>query len=123
MTVEITPRLRQLLLLLSSDQPGEVAAAAAAITRTLKSEGMDWHALVDGLTKEPRPRRSAHSANHSDETSDWRAMREYCLERCERLRDREREFLEDLGRWRGDLTEKQHSWLLAIHGRLRRTAA
>ena len=35
------PRLRQLLLLLSSDQPGEVAAAAAAIGRALKADCAD----------------------------------------------------------------------------------
>ena len=37
MSLAQIPRLRQLLLMLSSDQPGEVAAAAAAIGRALKA--------------------------------------------------------------------------------------
>jgi len=47
---QISGKLQRLLLLLSSDQPGEVTAAAAAITRTLQSAGHDWHDLVNGLT-------------------------------------------------------------------------
>jgi hypothetical protein len=59
--VSITPRLRQLLLMLSSNQPGEVAAAAAAITRTLEKTGASWHDLVDGLVKDARSRNDRHS--------------------------------------------------------------
>jgi hypothetical protein len=52
----LTPRLRQLLLMLSSDRPGEVTAAAAAIGRALKAAGTDWRGLVDGLlTEMPQP--------------------------------------------------------------------
>jgi hypothetical protein len=51
--MQITPRLRQLLLLLSSDQPGEVGAAAAAIKRTLRNGGCDFHDLVAGLIASP----------------------------------------------------------------------
>jgi hypothetical protein len=50
----IGPRLAKLLPLLASDQPGEVVATAAAITRTLAAAGADWHglaALVAGETK------------------------------------------------------------------------
>jgi hypothetical protein len=120
MTVSVTPRLRQLLLLLSSDQPGEVAAAAAAITRTLKSLGASWHDLVDGLAREnPQPKWS-RNATDDDEADDWRRMRKFCLERRRRLRARELDFLNNIGAWRGDLTEKQHSWLAAIYARLHR---
>jgi hypothetical protein len=121
--VSINSRLKQLLLMLSSDQPGEVTAAAAAITRTLKNQGADWHALVDGLVKEaPQPKRSARADHDDDAAADWRTMREYCLRHRDRLRERELEFLDSLGNWRGDLTEKQYGWLAAIHGRLRRAA-
>ncbi|HEV7266419.1 MAG TPA: hypothetical protein VGN83_16085 [Falsiroseomonas sp.] len=51
---EVGPRLAKLLPLLASDQPGEVVATAAAITRTLAKAGSDWHALaalVAGETK------------------------------------------------------------------------
>lgn len=39
-------RLAKLLPVLASDRPGEVAAAAAAITRTLNGAGLDWHTLA-----------------------------------------------------------------------------
>jgi len=44
--VSIGPRLAKLVPLLASDVPGEVAAAAAAITRTLHGAGLDWHTLA-----------------------------------------------------------------------------
>lgn len=114
----LTPRLRQLLLLLSSTQPGEVAAAAAAITRTLHSAGMDWHDFVNSLPA-PQSRRPASDDDVTANTSrDWRSMRQFCLTRRDRLREREREFLENLSQWRGDLTEKQQNWLAAIFARL-----
>ncbi|MGZ8408135.1 MAG: hypothetical protein ACXWVJ_08930 [Caulobacteraceae bacterium] len=42
-------RPRKCVLLLSSDQPGEVVAAAATIGRTLTAHGSDWHAPADAL--------------------------------------------------------------------------
>lgn len=51
---DVGARLAKLLPLLASDQPGEVVATAAAITRTLAAAGADWHALaalVAGETK------------------------------------------------------------------------
>ncbi len=39
-------RVAKLLPLLASNRPGEVAAAAAAITRTLNDAGLDWHTLA-----------------------------------------------------------------------------
>ncbi len=50
-----TDRLHKLVLLLSSDQPGEVAAAAAAVTRLLAAQGCTWHDLAARLTAPPRP--------------------------------------------------------------------
>ena len=113
-----TPRIRQLLLMLSSTQPGEVVNAAAAITRTLRDAGADWFDLVDGL-QAPVARRPAFDDDTPDTTArDWRSMRAFCLKRRDRLRERELEFLQNLGRWRGDLTEKQQNWLAAIYARL-----
>jgi hypothetical protein len=40
-------RIGQLIRLLSSDQPGEAAAAAGALTRTLNQAGLDIHKLAD----------------------------------------------------------------------------
>jgi hypothetical protein len=69
-------RIGQLIRMLSSDQPGEVAAAAQAINKTLTSAGLDIHALAQvaeaGLrlpvpTERPksefRPRPPARTSN------------------------------------------------------------
>jgi hypothetical protein len=120
MNVVQIPRLRQLLLMLSSDQPGEVAAAAAAIGRALKSAGTDWHALANGLLAEaPQSSRARHTDNNNSDADNWREMLEYCAQRTEMLRSREQEFIESLGEWRGRPTEKQFAWLCAIYARLR----
>jgi hypothetical protein len=47
----IADKLRPLIRLLSSDQPGEVVAAARAISRTLKGAMLDIHALADGISQ------------------------------------------------------------------------
>ena len=49
----IRDKLAALLPRLASDQPGEVAATAAAITRQLSKAGADWHDLADRLTSNP----------------------------------------------------------------------
>jgi hypothetical protein len=48
-----TSRLAKFLLLLGSDKPGEVCAAATALCRTLKSSGHDLHDLVSALNGRP----------------------------------------------------------------------
>jgi hypothetical protein len=115
---EIVPRLKALLLMLSSDRDGEVVAAARAVGRALKSAGADWHDLV-GLLVPGRQTNRAHPRNgNSNEHTDWRAMRAFCLTRMHLLSAREYEFLVDLDRWHGALTEKQHAWLVAIYQRI-----
>jgi hypothetical protein len=42
----LTRRLGQLVRMLASDQPGEVANAAEALNRTLASAGLDIHDLA-----------------------------------------------------------------------------
>jgi hypothetical protein len=58
-------RIEQLIRMLSSDQPGEVAAAAQAINKTLTSAGLDIHKLAEiaeaglrlpAVTEQPRRR-------------------------------------------------------------------
>lgn len=53
--VEAGDRLRKCVLLLSSDQDGEVLAAARAIDRTLTSLGIDWHDLADAIAEPTLP--------------------------------------------------------------------
>lgn len=54
-------RLRPLVLRLGSEQPGEAAAAVAAIGRVLRSAGLDWYALADAIA--PPSAASRTSAN------------------------------------------------------------
>jgi hypothetical protein len=49
---ETRERLGKLVALLASDQSGEVAAAAAAIGRTLSAAGADWHDLAEIVTND-----------------------------------------------------------------------
>src|SRR5512132_3366214 len=119
--------LRKLLPMLSSDKPGEVVAAVAAIDRTLRGAGCDFHDRASAVAKpttpphkEPPPRPYHREPPSPPDRSHWQAMREFCLSRPDLLRPREREFVEDLGHWRGNITDKQLGWLGAIHARLRR---
>jgi hypothetical protein len=125
-------RLKKLLLMLSSDQPGEVVAAAKAIGRSLKTDGSDWHDLARRLSAPARahtseqPRRDNNNKDNSNKDNsnkDWRALREYCLQHDDLLRPRESEFIDSIGEWRGGLTEKQSAWLIAIYARIRRATA
>jgi len=49
-------RLVKLVPMLSSPVQGEVAATAAAVERTLKSGGADWHDLAATLAGGPMPK-------------------------------------------------------------------
>jgi hypothetical protein len=119
----ITPRLKQLLLMLSSDQPGEVVAAANAIGRALRASGSDWHDLVANLGSAPSKVQSASPDRSQYDIDDWHALRDFCLEHRRLLRERELDFLTDLGDWQGRLTPKQTEWLRGIYARLKRAAA
>jgi hypothetical protein len=118
---EIAPKLEKLVLMLSSDQPGEVVAAAAAIKRALQSAGTDWHDLARELTK---PVVTVHDSygrrGRGPQREDWRPLYEYCRSHQEWLSFREGDFMHTLSRWRGNITPKQQAWLEAIHARLRR---
>jgi hypothetical protein len=114
---QIALKLQRLLLLLSSDQPGEVVAAAAAIKRTLRAAGADFHDLAAKLTSPAEAKQ-----NSFEDIRDWHALRDECLNRRGQLRGRELEFVTNLKTWRGQLTPKQHDWLEAIHARLKRAA-
>jgi len=112
-------KLAKLVLMLSSDRDGEVVAAARAIGRSLRAVGTDWHELARKLTVPAHSRRPPpHDADHGD--ANWRALRDFCLDRDFLLRPREREFVVGLGNWRGQVTEKQFAWLLSIYARVRR---
>jgi hypothetical protein len=117
----VTTRLGKLLRLLASDKSGEVVAAASAINRALKAEGLDIHHLAEAVERTALAPRKASSPAPDNTLYGWQVVRRFCLEHRGLLRGRELEFLDDLGDWRRDLTTEQWKWLEAIYARLKRT--
>jgi hypothetical protein len=114
-------KLAKLLLMLSSDQPGEVVSAARAIGRTLQGAGSNGHDFAARLLPTrlgARERPDDDSNPFGPGPNRWRGMHKFCRERDAQLRPRERDFIKSLGTWRGALSEKQLNWLTAIYQRL-----
>jgi hypothetical protein len=112
-------RIEKFLLLLGSDKPGEVVAAAAALCRTLKLEGRDLHDLVGALNGRVVYRDKV--VYPKVEELSPREIAQLCLDQdTSHLNDRERQFLEDMSRRYSTPTPKQEAWLFAIHDRLLR---
>lgn len=86
----IAPRLAKLVPLLSSDQPGEVVAAAAAIGRALESIGATWHDLAARITVGATPPAPPPTSQRPDLA--FKRMAETLLRRPD-LSRRRREFL------------------------------
>jgi hypothetical protein len=123
-------KLKQCVLLLSSQHDGEVVSAARAINRLLGSAGVDWHWLAGRINGGGEPadweqkvreaydlgRKSAQRAARHDRGDDifedHQAAAEWLLDNHgERLRERDRDFLDTMVDWRGTPTEKQAAWL------------
>ena len=51
---DLTARIAKMLPMLSSTAPGDVVNCAAAVTRTLKAAGCDWHDLAGHVAEGPR---------------------------------------------------------------------
>ena len=115
----IAPKLGRFVRLLGSDRDGEVVAAARAIARVLKAAGLDLHDLANAIAA---PQLIEDQAEVRPNIK-WHELRAFCLAHACFLSFRERQFLNDLGRWRGDITVRQRDWLEAIYVRLRREAA
>jgi hypothetical protein len=106
----IAPRLRKMLLMLSSDRDGEVVAAARAITKILQDAGGDWHDLVAAMLAP-----AAHR--------EVRDVVQWCLSHRFFLSPRDRGFLENVARQLKPLSPKQEKWLRDIVGKLERAEA
>jgi hypothetical protein len=89
--------LLKLLGMCGSSFPGERATAALKADQLIRTNGLTW---ADVIAPPLLP------ATEND-ASDWRAMRDFCWQRSHLLRQREQEFVSDLIRWRGRLTERQ----------------
>jgi hypothetical protein len=101
----IAPRLRKLILMLSSTHDGEVVGAARAIGRVLAYAGTDWHQFADIVT----------GARHGD---DWKAMAQACRGQAHRLTPREFDFVNNILLRGCEPSEKQWKWLRGIFSRL-----
>jgi hypothetical protein len=103
----IAPRLRKLLLMLSSSHDGEVIGAARAIGRVIADAGMDWHQFADAVIR----------VDHLP-TDDWRVMAQFCRGQAHRLSPREFDFINNIAMRGCEPSEKQWRWLRAIFSRL-----
>ena len=118
----IAGKLRPLIRLLSSDQPGEVVAAARAITRTLKGVKLDIHTLADcigqangkeyteaqvlkarelGIAEGRRLEREEQGAPifcnvNLDDEPTWHDIALECAAHPSRLHEREKQFVKDM---------------------------
>jgi hypothetical protein len=141
----IARRLATFVRLLSSDKEGEIVAAARAIVRTLETKGADIHALAervegaaggglneaemkklydagyqDGIRAADNRNDPVVSFHDTDGTPQWHEMARWCQRRSDRLRSKERDFVDQMTAetvWR-DPTERQASWLKSIFYRL-----
>jgi hypothetical protein len=92
-------RIKPFFLLLASDQSGEVAAAAAALVRVLKSTGHDLHDLYQLIV----------SASTPVPIKESESPRPGCC-----LNPKERTFVNQMTRWRREPSEDQRNWLQDI---------
>jgi hypothetical protein len=143
----IADKLRKLICLLSSDNDGEVLGAVHAIRRTLGAEGLDLHALADGINggsggnkadgadytvawnagysagRAAAEREAPRREEPRREEPSWHDIACLCNEHADRFSDREREFVGDMVRRTvhgGTLTERQANWLRDIYTKVRR---
>jgi hypothetical protein len=123
LSVEIRERLGKLLLMLSSSHDGERAAAAAAIDRALRANGLSWHDLVGAINAPPPPQHKNGGAawKRSDGPTDVErdqmlALLDAIDERCTFLSAKSRSFVDTLRkrtryRPKVHLSSKQWAWL------------
>lgn len=117
----VSPRLAKLLPMLSSNQPGEVAAAAAAIGRTLASVGADWHDLAAILTAPPAARSLPPPPKKGRAPELGMMLEELARLRPGVLSAWEAQFIANVGRyWRKGkaLSDRQTACLRGIHARV-----
>jgi hypothetical protein len=124
----IRPMLPNLVRMLGSDKDGEALDAARALKRVLKAHGADFHTLA-ALIEAPSPSPSSsfrdgsfRDSDDEEDDLDWEVMVDICVAHLDRFREKEQQFLESMQRWRGEPTEKQLGWLVALFERVRRAA-
>lgn len=123
--------LKKMILMLSSDNDGEVVAAARAIGRLLKKEGKDWHWLAEQIGS-ARPKIVANRRMPWEPTTPWNghadARRQPVAALVKFLLDNENLLTKEQFRFaRGirtkvweDLTSKQKNYLTGLYGIVQR---
>jgi hypothetical protein len=135
---ELGKKITGIVRRLTSDKPGEAAAATQAFGRTLQSAGVDIiHAVAEriehsgglsdaemqeifdaGVAKGLRQAKQQLRINGVFPSAHDMAL--YCRQHDDRLREKERDFVNDMAArsiWRG-LTQRQVEWLKRIFLRL-----
>jgi len=109
----ILQRVALLIPRLATDHEGERLATVAAIERTLKAAGRDFHDLARAFGDQPAPR---------TEPSTWRGLAAWCRDQDRgQLQEQERKFVNDLVArlvLGGEPTPKQADWLRSIYAKL-----
>ena len=117
-------RLKKLVLMLSSEQDGEIVAAARAIGRNLKDTGLDWHWLADHLSGEYRADPKRSDGFNARGVEEYRSRVGFCFAHRADLRSREHEFITQLQNRFNEygaetfLSPKQRAWIDDIYKRL-----
>lgn len=130
MTLDKKRLTKLLLVMMSSDQSGEVMAARDAVTKLLKNAKLDMHWLADALTIAPAlPLSTPPKASPSTQTrwtAHWVDQLAYCFANEGRLvRVKEAEFIRSLfEQWTTHAegwqpTLRQRDWLEAIFTKLK----
>jgi len=119
----IAPKIAKLIPRLATNHDGEVVATVRAIARTLKSSGLDFHALAAALEREPETR-TAYRNWAPFRPTTWHELALWGAEHDEgRLKQHERDFIDDMVDYMvcdGEPTEKQANWLRALYAKLRK---
>ena len=116
-------KLAKLIRLLASDQPGEVVAAGAAITRLLQSRGLDADQLLApaGSAAQPHPQPQA-----DDGAADPISLARFILDHplFPVLSEKTQAFVRVIATgWTGTVSPAQREWLQNAADRVRRGGA
>ena len=101
-----------MIRLLGSDRDGEALGAVYAIRRLLSANKRDLHDLAAIVERAPS------LVPPPGELPPWRVMLAACDARSHKLPPKNRAFVRSPARWRGELTEKQMSWLADLFERV-----
>jgi hypothetical protein len=119
----VASKIAKLIPLLASHHDGEVVATARAIERTLKSAGLDLHALADVVEHEPTPKElTVYDGPEVGEPTTWLELARWCRHHDDgRLEDHERAFVHDMAArlaCGGEPSKRQGAWLRALYAKL-----